>query len=72
LPWALQLASGARCVWVSGATNRVGSFRLNYFRNQGRYLFGSPDRSRATWRIRQARDFNGRAMRKVAIEVAWR
>jgi hypothetical protein len=72
LPWALELASGVRCVWVGGATNVVGRLRLNYGCARGRYLFGSPDRSGPTWRIRQARDFNGRAMRKVVIRVAWR
>jgi hypothetical protein len=37
-----------------------------------RYLFGTPDKRRAVWRIRQARSSEGRGMRKVAIKVAWR
>jgi hypothetical protein len=77
LPWALKLASGARCVGASGATTVVQGYRLNYIcgrfgTKSARYLFGSPDRSRSTWRIRQARTPEGSDLRKVAIDVAWR
>jgi hypothetical protein len=76
-PWALELASGSRCVSVGGGTTVVGRLRLNYVCGRygsprARYLFGSPDRSRAVWLIRHARTFNGGGMRKVAIKVAWR
>ena len=52
-------------------------YRLNYACGRfgfasARYLFGSPDKSRRQWRIRQARTPTGRGMRKVAIRVAWR
>jgi hypothetical protein len=72
LPWALELRSGTRCVWVGGATTVVEGRRLNYGCFNGRVLFGSPDTSRSTWRIRVARDGEGRGMRKVAIRAAWR
>lgn len=71
-PWALELASGPRCVFAEGASNVVGGRRLNYVCDHGRFLFGVPNTSRATWRIRVARDFNGRGMRTAAIRVAWR
>jgi hypothetical protein len=71
-PWALELASGVRCVFAEGATNVVGGRRLNYVCTHGRFGFGVPDTSQPTWRIRLARDFNGRGLRKVAIGVAWR
>lgn len=77
IPWAMELASGKRCVGASGASTSVGRLRINYvcgrYRTPGvRYLFGSPDRTRAVWRIRQAKTPFGRGMRKVAIKVAWR
>jgi hypothetical protein len=72
-PWALQLASGARCVFAEGATNVVHGLRLNYFcGTSARYLFGTPRTSQPTWRIRMARSVNGRAWRLVAIARAWR
>jgi hypothetical protein len=73
-PWALELASGRRCVAVGGATTVVDGRRLNYVcrGRTTRFLFGSPDRSRATWHIRQARSARGTGMRRVAIAVAWR
>ena len=63
---------GDTCVWVGGATTVVGGRRLNYGCANGRVLFGSPDTSRSTWRIRVARDGEGHGMRKVAIRAAWR
>jgi hypothetical protein len=45
--------------------------RLDYVCDRRRVLFGLPDRRAATWRIRQARDARGRALRRVAIAVAW-
>jgi hypothetical protein len=72
LPWALELSSGTRCVWVGGATTVVGGRRLNYGCVNGRVLFGAPDTSRSNWRIRLARDGEGRGMREVAIRAAWR
>lgn len=71
-PWALELASGPRCLFVEGASNVVGGRRLNYFCDHNRFVFGVPDTSHATWRIGVARDFNGRGIRTAAIRVAWR
>ena len=70
-PWALRLASGRRCVLVSGATTVVAGRRMNYVCGR-RYLFGSPDRTQPTWRIRQAVTPGGVGLRKVAIAAAWR
>jgi len=70
--WALVLASGARCTFISGATAVVRGFRLNYGCDDGRVLFGSPRRSSSTWRIRVARDGTGRGVRLAAIREAWR
>jgi len=70
--WALVLASGTRCTFISGATAVVRGFRLNYGCDDGRVLFGSPRRSSSTWRIRVARDGTGRGVRLAAIREAWR
>jgi hypothetical protein len=70
-PCALELAGGVRHVFAEGATNVVAGRRLNYVCTRDRFGFGVPDTSHATWRIRVARDFNGRGMRKVAIRTAW-
>lgn len=77
-PWALRLESGLRCQFVSGATATIGSFRLNYFcsrpgsRKLAAVLYGSPNRTRATWTIRQARSVESRRLRRVSIRTAWR
>jgi hypothetical protein len=70
-PWALRLASGRRCVVVTGATTFVDGRRLSYGCEGGRVLFGRPDATRPTWRIRQARSAGGADMRRVSIAVAW-
>jgi hypothetical protein len=70
-PWALRLASGRRCVLVGGATTVVAGRRMNYACGR-RYLFGSPDRTQPTWRIRQALTPGGAGLRTVAIAAAWR
>jgi hypothetical protein len=70
-PWALQLASGRRCVFLQGARPTIGGRRMTYGCGAGRFLFGSPDRSGPTWRIRQADSPRGSHQRKVAIAAAW-
>ena len=71
-PWALQLASGRRCVRTTGATTTVRGRRLSYVCDGHRVLFGRPQAATPTWRIRQARDTGGHAARDVAIAIAWR
>jgi hypothetical protein len=70
-PWALTLASGRRCVFASGATSVVAGRRLSYVCGRARVLFGRPDDSAPTWRIRQATSAGGAHRRTVAIAVAW-
>jgi hypothetical protein len=70
-PWALRLLSGRLCLLVGGAASVVGGRRMNYACRE-RYLFGVPDATRPTWRIRQARTPGGAGMRQVAIATAWR
>ena len=77
--WALRLENGRGCVFVSGASGVVKGRRLNYVCRLRRFglagppfLFGSPDRSRATWTILKANDYVGRKWRRVRIRAAWR
>jgi hypothetical protein len=71
-PWALELAGGAQCVLVGGATNVVHGYRLNYYCFHHRFLWGSPRTSSPTWRIRESRSADGRRMQLVEIRRAWR
>jgi hypothetical protein len=73
-PWALRMASGRRCVYVTGAAARLRDAdhaRANYDCGHGRVLFGVPDRRSATWRIRSAQTAGGRGLRKAAIATAY-
>jgi hypothetical protein len=70
-PWGLELAGGARCVFVSGASELVRGYRLNYVCRDGRVLYGLPRRSSPAWRIREARSATAKAMRFAAIRRAW-
>jgi hypothetical protein len=45
--------------------------RANYDCGGGRVLFGSPNRTSATWRIRSAQTAGGRGLRKAAIATAY-
>jgi hypothetical protein len=73
-PWALRMASGRRCVFVTGAAPRLRTAdhaRANYDCGNGRVLFGVPNRRSATWRIRSAQTAGGRGLRKAAIAAAY-
>lgn len=61
-PWAFELATGQRCVRVSGATYVIGGLRANYLCDQdepGRddsdplnWVIGDPDRTTEPWEAR--------------------
>jgi hypothetical protein len=70
-PWGLELAGGARCVFVTGASQLVRGYRLNYVCPNGRFLYGSARTATATWRIREARSASSKTLRFVAIGHAW-
>ena len=48
--WALELADGARCTFLGGATTTIGDQRLNYGCNRGGSLVGSIEKERGTRR----------------------
>ncbi|MEA2494936.1 MAG: eukaryotic-like serine/threonine-protein kinase [Thermoleophilaceae bacterium] len=71
--WALVLRGGKRCVFASGATSAFHGRRLNYFCGRhGPYLFGAPDKSHATWRIRAAKTPQPQSVYWRRIRTAWR
>jgi hypothetical protein len=79
-PWALQLANGRRCAFVSGATYAIAGERLNYQCSTGRDPFGSnqdgfmewvvgvPDRSVQPWIVKF---MIGRSTEEVLVVRAW-
>lgn len=48
-PWALRLASGATCVFLTGATGAYAGERVNYGCVPKGYVAGDPDRSAKLW-----------------------
>jgi len=50
-PWAIEVASGARCGLVTGATAAIDGLRANYECSDGSWLWGLPDRSEQPWSI---------------------
>lgn len=72
LPWALELADGRRCRFLTGATAAVGTKRLNYGCKTGSAaLWGYPIRSRQPWAIFQAPGDARVLSELVAIRYAW-
>jgi hypothetical protein len=50
-PWAVQLASGAQCLAISGATTVISGQRLAYNCTNGLGLYGNVQRSGPAWMI---------------------
>ena len=75
-PWAVVLANGKRCTFLSGGTGvGPGGHRLNYACGRvgnGGFLYGIPNRRRPTWTIRYAKNPDPPRYRRVKIRVAWR
>jgi hypothetical protein len=73
-PWALVLANGKRCAFLSGGTSvGPGGHRLNYACGRspgGGFLYGIPNRQRPTWTIRFAKNLDPGRYRRVKIRVA--
>src|SRR5262249_48677240 len=50
-PWAVRLASGRWCEFLSGATSTIAGLRINYGCHGGGVLLGNAHRHSATWTI---------------------
>lgn len=48
-PWALELASGGRCYFATGATGAVNGERMNYECKGNDWIVGFPKRSPGVW-----------------------
>lgn len=55
-PWALQLANGARCQAITGASATIAGMRIGMACSDGTQIVGDPDRSAGRWRVYILRD----------------
>jgi len=70
-PWAIQLASGADCVYSSTTTSHVQGKRLNYVCSAKLDLWGFPNRKKRSWTILAAPPNATSLRRHAAILHAW-
>jgi hypothetical protein len=69
-PWAIQLADGAQCLPISGASNVIANQRLNFECTGGVGLYGNVQRSGSVWMIYVSAPQSGQiALRPIA--TAW-
>jgi hypothetical protein len=71
LPWAVELSSGERCLFLSGATTVVEGERLNYLCGGEEGLWGYPYRGAEPWTILQGPSEAHELSERVAIRHAW-
>jgi hypothetical protein len=70
-PWGIQLASGTRCTFETGASGIVDGQRMNYGCVGGGVLVGRIDKSGRTWTaVYQADPGSGPLVRQ-SIAIAW-
>ena len=50
-PWAVRLANGTICSFITGATGVVAGMRLNYGCTDKGWVLGDVDRSSQPWRV---------------------
>jgi hypothetical protein len=71
-PWAVKVGR-RRCLFKPGSKRKVHGKRLDYTcGRRGPFLFGLPNRHRATWTIRIAETRRGKGLKRAKIRVAWR
>lgn len=69
-PWALELADGARCTYLTGATTALAGMRLNYGCPGSIDVYGDVDRTRPLWRVFERRP-HAPVTRQVDVLTAW-
>lgn len=69
-PWALRLANGARCEFVSGATGTIAGMRLNYGCKPKGWVVGTPDHSSETWKVYYTPSPDDTYLKQVEVETA--
>jgi hypothetical protein len=71
-PWALELYDGARCIFETGATERIDGRNANYDCGRGRHvLWGFPSRHVQPWTILSAARNAKTLTHRVTILRAW-
>jgi hypothetical protein len=70
-PWAVQLASGKWCEFLTGVTGQTAGMRINYGCTGGGILIGNPQRGSPTWSIFYASSFKANQFQRVALRSAW-
>lgn len=70
-PWAVKLADGTVCTFLTGATFPFHGQRVNYGCDRRTFLAGNPDRSGPTWTITLGRSPKGKAKTATIIIAAW-
>ena len=70
-PWALELAGGTRCQFLTGATAVVAGMRVNYgCSGRGGNVIGDIDRTQPRWRV-FLQFADGIVVQQVDVLVAW-
>jgi len=69
-PWAIQLASGAGCIYAPTSA-RIHGYRLNYQCSAKLSLWGTPNRRHKTWTILSAPPTATTLTRHSSILHAW-
>jgi hypothetical protein len=72
--WALQLADGAMCTYMTGATGPVDGQRINFGCSNGRVVVGDPTPGRV-WTVREVllapRSLVVEESARVSVAMAW-
>lgn len=69
-PWALELANGAKCVFVTGASDLIAGRRLNYDCGRGGTVIGAPDRTGKLWLVSYLAQ-GAHAVTQMSVTTAW-
>jgi hypothetical protein len=69
-PWGIQLRTGARCLFVQGASSELHGVRLNYTCSDGSVLYGDARRG-LPWTILRATGDDAEATRRAGIARVW-
>jgi hypothetical protein len=70
-PWALKLAGGRVCTFLTGATSAYHGKRVNYGCTPTVFLAGSPNRSKPTWTIVLGTGPKSAPQTAVILVAAW-
>jgi hypothetical protein len=70
-PWAVQIARGEWCEFLTGSTGQIAGMRINYRCAGGGLLIGNPRRSSSVWTIFYAPTARTSQYQPVEVKSAW-